>query len=594
MKLRTTILLLALTVGLLAFIFLHERRQPGTREREALATHPYSFSPGDADEIEITRKDDTLRLLSRNGQWTIGQPFEDPADPDLVKQILESIPALEWVEKLERDQLKKEDLKRVGLGDAAIKLIVRSKGAPLAQFSLGAAAPLEGCAYASIAGDKESIFVARTGLPTLLARIDDEWRDPKLVRLKAEDISRFAINAGSGSMEFTREKGRPWRIVKPIQTRGSDDRVNAVITAFLNLKVKPARITTPAPTAGPELPVMTVTLEGPSLARPVVLTFHPNADPTGEVQTEASNREGVFLASAKVNDFWKLQPNHLRDQNLVAIPKDQISSLRIRSQAHAEVVLDKQGENWMLKRFGTVEPANQERVTKLIDSLNTAQVRDFLSDAGTNLETWGLHQPFLSIEWGQEGTTKVLEFGQGAEGVLTARVTDEPFIYRVGTSLLSSIPPDSLRWRGTKILNESIFAARRIIVAEGDRPALTLFHNPDDTSWTGSFAGRDVTSQIDKAKANQLLQKLVEFQVSDWNSDRSSALQALKNPTLTVQLLLKPPGSPDAVNRAVTLTFAPLQPGMDTALYHGRKDQDPDTFLISRDLYHELIKPVVK
>jgi hypothetical protein len=33
---------------------------------------------------------------------------------------------------------------------------------------------------------------------------------------------------------------------------------------------------------------------------------------------------------------------------------------------------------------------------------------------------------------------------------------------------------------------------------------------------------------------------------------------------------------------------------MDTALYNGRKDQDPDTFFISRDIYHELTAPVVK
>lgn len=593
MKLRTTILLLVLTLGLLGYIVLHERRQPTTRERQALQTHPYSFSPTVADEIEITRKDDTLRLLLRNGGWSIGQPFEDPADPDLVKQLLEAVPALEWLESLERDELRKEDLKRAGLGEAAVKVTIRSKGAPLAQFSIGAAAALEGCAYASLAGDKEHIFIARTKLPSLLAKGSDDWRDPKLVRLKAEEITHFVINAGSGIMEFLREKGQPWRIVKPIQTRGSDERINAVINAFLNLKVKPASIAIPAPTAGPDLPLMTATLEGPNLAHPLVMTFHPNADPTGEVQTQVSSREGVFLASAKVNDFWKLQPNHLRDQNLVAIPKDQISALRIRSQANAEVVLDKQGENWMLKRFGSVEAANQERVTKLIDSLNTAQVRDFLSDAGNNLEPWGLHQPFLSIEWGYPGKMKVLEFGQGTEGILTARVTDEPFIYRVGASLLSSIPPDSLRWKGTKIINESIFSVRRIIVAEGDRPATTLFHNPDDTSWTASIAGRDATAQIEKARANQLLQKLVEFQVSDWNSDRASALQALKNPTLTVQLLLQTPGSTDNA-RAVTLTFAPLQPGMDTALYHGRKNQDPDTFLISRDLYHELIKPVVK
>lgn len=596
MKLRTTLILLFATGALLALIGIFESRQPGTREKSALEVRPFASKTAGADEIEIERKGDTLRLLLRNGTWRIGQPFDDAADPDLVKQMLEAIPAVEWVETIKRDDLRREDIKRTGLGDASLKVTLRSKGAPLMQFALGASAALEGCVYASLPQHKDEFHIARTTLPTLLGRTGDEWRDPRLARLKIDDVQQFSINAGTGGMEFSRTPGKGWQIVKPIQTRASDERVNAIISALINLKVKPAKIALPAPTAGPDMPVLNVFFTGPGIAQPLELTLHPNADPSAEVQTQASNREGVFLASAKVGDFWKLQPNHLRDQNLVAVPKDQVTSLRIRSLANAEVVLDKQGETWMLKRFGQVEPANQDRVTKLFDALNAAQVREFLSDSATptNLETWGLHQPLLSIEWQAGGKASVLQFGQGAAGVLTAHVVDEPFVYRVNTSLLNSIPPDSLRWRGTRIISASIFAARRIVLTEGDRPAVSLFHNPDDATWTASIAGRDVTSQLDKSLANQLLQKLVDFQAIDWSSDRSGAIMALRNPSLTIQLLLSTPGSPASEARPVTLSFAPLQPGMDTALYHGRKNEEPDTFLIPRELYHELVKTVVK
>ena len=64
------------------------------------------------------------------------------------------------------------------------------------------------------------------------------------------------------------------------------------------------------------------------------------------------------------------------------------------------------------------------------------------------------------------------------------------------------------RWRGTKVINVSMFSVRRIVVAEGDRPAVTLLYNPDNATWTGSVAGHDVTAQLDRARANKLLQRL--------------------------------------------------------------------------------------
>src|SRR5205814_259597 len=185
----------------LAYIFIQEHRQPTTREKIALDSHPFQFNPTDADEIEIERKDDSLRLLLRNGSWRIGHPFDDPANPDLVKQVLEAVPAPEWVQTIERKDLRKEDLRRTGLGEDAVMITVLRKGALLAQVICGAPAALEGCSYASVSSHQDVIHVAKTTLPALLGRPDEEWRDPTLVRLKPEDIRHFSMNAATGGME---------------------------------------------------------------------------------------------------------------------------------------------------------------------------------------------------------------------------------------------------------------------------------------------------------------------------------------------------------------------------------------------------------
>ena len=62
MKVSTTLVLLLLTGALLVFVFVQERRQPGTSEKIALEAKPFALQPAEADEIEIDHKDGELRL----------------------------------------------------------------------------------------------------------------------------------------------------------------------------------------------------------------------------------------------------------------------------------------------------------------------------------------------------------------------------------------------------------------------------------------------------------------------------------------------------------------------------------------------------
>lgn len=600
MKLRTTILLFVLTAGLAAFIVFWEQNQPATQERLVLQKHPFAVDLRNADSIEIVGADLSVRLIrdrEAGGLWFLNKPVEDRANQELVKQFLESLTSLSWVEKLKKSDMRKEDFKRTGLGEPSTRVTVRQGEEKLVQCFFGAASPVEGTSYASLGEDAEEFHLAKSGVLPLLDKPSDEWRDNRLVRLQLEHVGRFTLSAGTGSMEFAREPKQPWRLIKPIQARASNERVSSVIQALLKMQVKPVRGKLPPPPTDPgqTMPVMKVTFgTGAKSQPPLELTFQPPSAAGAEVVSEVSDRGGAYLAPAKLADFWKLQPNHLRDQSLAQIPADRVSAIRFFGPGFPEVKLNRPGELWTLQRFGKEEPANQARIQRLLEGLNTATVMDFVSDSASNLEPYGLNQPFLTLEWTVEGKTTTLMFGQGNQQVC-AKYVDEPSIFRVNAQMLPSIlPADLVKWRGTRVINANLFSVRRIIVTEGDKPGLTLHYNPDESSWKAELAGADVTDKLDKAGANTLLKQLASFDVSDWSGDRTAAIEALKNPTLTVQVLHLPPGLPDAKPEVKTLTFAPSTPGMVTAVYYGRLNDDPDTFLISRDLYQQLARILVK
>jgi hypothetical protein len=598
MKLRTTILLFLLATGVAAFIVLWEQNQPATPERQMLEKQAFVLDAKKVDTIEIISPEFTLRLnRGTDGVWRMTKPMDDRASQEQVKLLLDGFSTVAWIEKLKKADLRKEDFKRTGLGDASTKVTLRSGEEKVLQCFFGAASPVEGTSYVSLDEKGEDFYLAKSPLQPLLAKAADEWRDTRLVRLGIEHVGRFTLAAGSGSMEFSREPNQPWRLIKPIQARAGNDRVSGVIQALLKMQVKPVRSKTPVPPVDPSqsLPVMKVSLgTGVSGQQPLELTFQPPTTAGAEIVAEVSDRTGTFLAPPKLADFWKLQPNHLRDQNLAQIPTDRVTSIRLSGPAFSEVKLEREGTNWLLNRFGKKEPANLGRIQRLFEGLNTATVLDFLTDAAPSLEPYGLDQPFLTLEWTADGKTTALQFGQGADQVC-AKYASEPSVFKVNPMMLPAIlPPELVKWRSTRIINSSIFEVRRIIVTEGDKPSLTLHYNPDEATWKAELAGADVTEKLDKAGANTLLKLVSSFDVSDWSADRSGAIEALKNPTLTVQVLSVPPGMPDAAPEVHTLTFAPSTQGMSTAVYHGRLNEDPDTFLVSRDLYQQLARILVK
>lgn len=608
MRAKTTILLLILTGGL-AWFALQLAKTP--RAAAGASARLIDFESKDADAIEISGKDQNITLQRRGESWWLTTPVEDRANPMLTGIVLESMKSFESIESIKQDDLGKDGWKRTGLSGNSTKIIVRQGGKKIGVCRIGSRTPVENTIYLAVAKDDsiETVHVVQLPkpgvtqnpdilLPDILSVLQTpagSWRDPALLRLKAASVRRLMFSAGTGIMEFKRAVNAPWELVKPLQTRASDERVNAVLAALLHLEAKPLPKSSETSTAGTDtLPGMRVSIEVDGLKGPIDLALTAASDPAAEIQATASDRPGVFLLPAKAGNIWKLQPNDLRDSRLARIPAEELTAIRIRSIANPEIILNKMGDTWMLTRFGKAESANPERVLSFINEMNAALVREFSADVANNLEPFGLQLPILEVEWRVKDKTTVLKFGQGKDNSVFCQYDHEPFIYRINPLLLGALPTDSLKWAGLNILSVSTLTVKRIIITEGASPPVNLLYDADNATWSGELAGKDITALIDRSKAISLLNRLSNFSVDTWVSDRTAGYEALKNPALTVQLLVTDPLHMDAPPRPRMLIFAPTTAGRLTNSFYGRLDDNPDIFLISRDTYRELVMPVLK
>lgn len=621
MRTRTTLLLILIAAALGTAVFSDRWKLPSSGPQSM--TNPLPFDKAKVDEIIVESPDSTLHLTVTNHFWTVGKPVDDVANPERVDELLAAMESAEWLDHLRRADLSPETWQMTGLEKPMAHIQIRSAGKTTAECWVGNGSAIDGACYLSVPGQaagERDIHVVRTTLPSLLKKPVESWRDDRLIRVPAESVSRIALSNGHGQIEVSRPKPKaPWDLVKPLQTRGHNERINELLAAVLGLKISAVATSNELKTASPS-DALKITLTTPAFEKPVEMTLLTPPDVKGgQTQAVIQHRQhGYTVTSDRLAQLW-VQLNDLRDDHLGRVDAEKVDAVGVRSAIAGEVALRKEGDRWQLQRHGAWEPANGDRIAKLFEALNEHRVKEFVADSAANVEPYGLDKPFIVLSWNETGdrpandvgglktpgksfavspvitTNMVLIFGQDTQGNIFAKYEHEPFIYRVGASILNAVPRDNVRWKATNPVRFSQFALRQIAITLSTNPTVVLDYNPVTAQWSGNRAGTDISAALDRVKADQLADKLGGLTVEDWAQDRTDGTKALQLPAITFQVtLLTEPGNLASPTKTLQLNFAPTVAGTDTALYYGRVNEGPDVFLITRSTLMELIRSPMK
>jgi hypothetical protein len=234
---RRLILLTAVVLVLLAFIFLFERKLPTTAERQSRGTLQWDLPQDRVETIRLERSGQALELQKTGEDWNMVRPESARADSAAVSGLLSELADLKRVEG-EASEARPEDY---GLKPPAAKatLVWTEADAPKVKKSrtleLGIDIPGTDVAAAREA-ESGKIFFVPSSVSAAMKRSADEFKTREIFGASVVDVTGIDVLRGRGQLLLAR-KGGAWWLTAPLTDLADDAAAEGLAGELSGLRV---------------------------------------------------------------------------------------------------------------------------------------------------------------------------------------------------------------------------------------------------------------------------------------------------------------------------------------------------------------------
>ncbi len=464
MNWRTTLVLAAITLGVLAYLRFVEMKQPSTEEAKRQAQNVVTFDRNKINGIVIQNGDEKIEMRRRDNRWRLETPIKDQADNSLIENLLSDLE--NWqkdgtisAKEVEADKSK---LNEYGLNKPKLRLKLIGQDRP-PEILFGKDAALEGKMYVRFENSKET-FLAGQSVRKDIDKKPEEFRDRKLTDLITAQVSRVILKTPAGEMEL-QKKGDHWEIVKPLRARADDQKINDLIAQITTARIQQFVADDhgdlhPYGLAEPRGAITLFTQEDKQ-GQLLQIGSMPEKE-KDQTYVRFASRGFVYTVPKKIDEILSTKPDDLRDRHLVRFDTNVLDRITIDAPDKGKIVLARKGEEWTIANRKNA-PANSGEIRRFIDTVQNERVTKFVEDVASNLPKYGLATPQLQLTFSSFASENTAETKAGEEPFATvafgkvdgdniyARLADEPFVVAVRRGLLDRVSTDPLQWQELSI-----------------------------------------------------------------------------------------------------------------------------------------------
>ena len=318
------------------------------------------------------------------------------------------------------------------------------------------------------------LFAIVGGYAFIVGRYSVPEAQRKLLAVKQDDMAKIDLRYPDREIAIERDKGKPWRLVKPIGAEAEQTAANNLARAIADCAVVRTADEKPDDLErfGLRPPTTTVT----------VTTFDKKTLPAIEVgkttpvgfnaYVRLADSPAVLLTEAVFSSGMNKTVNDLRDRDLMAFKLDDVHKLIIARDNGQALEIDRDGQQWKIVKPAPYA-ADDMAVRMAIGVLVNAKAADFIADAPGNVTQYGLEKPHLTATVVlKNGEQQSMLFGfkqneQGKSGIYVRRGERAP-VYTVAEYVMSSLDKSALDFRDRTVLKADPEAVEAIRVKNSD------------------------------------------------------------------------------------------------------------------------------
>jgi hypothetical protein len=434
--LRTTIGLVVVLGGLLAYIYFVTWKQPadtpGPKQEKVFATL-------EADKIEQlqmkSESGDTSVLKKEKEGWRLTEPVAAAASDTEVSAITSALSGLEMIRVVDE---KAANLNDYGLATPRIEVDFKAAGdKDFRSLLIGQKSPTGGNLFAKRKGD-DKVFLIPAYQEQTFNRATFDLRDKAALHFDRDKVDHIAIDAGGKALELAKS-GNDWSLTKPVKTASDFSAVEGLIGRLMSAQMKSIASDSPSPADlkkyGLDKPAATVSL-GLGSATAALQIGGKAAD--GTLYARDASKPLVMTIDSALADELKKGPDDYRRKDLFSFRAYDGNHLEL-TRGGQTVTFDKiKGssptveDKWQRQGANGAKPvdADKEKMSVFLAKLESVRATGFVDSTAKT----GLDSPALTVY-------AKFEDGKKEERVMFGKSGDAVYASRAGEAGAAKVSP---------------------------------------------------------------------------------------------------------------------------------------------------------
>lgn len=445
MKFKTTFILLAVFLGLLAFVLFF---QPKKKEDAAKEDKLVDLVSGDVRKITLKKEDETISFRKdENGDWFISEPLEAKADNYEVNRLAEDFSSLrvERVVAAESGNPAEYEIPK-----KEVTLWYQDRPQPV-KILIGMENPIDSTLFAKKDDDNRIVLIPGS-LKSIFEKKTFDFRQKDIFKFETGDVAGIRLRAGEIRWEASKNEDE-WFLKSPVVALAKKSRVEDVLNSLSGIRAKEFASEEKTPEEvekfGLKAPEYEATLSLPAKNQEIVFTLHKDGD---KIFATTSLSPKIIVVEGQVLTDLEKKIEDLREKQVVVFNSWEANKIIVKKESLNLTLFKDKYDKWRFEDGDKAE-AEGSKVEGFIRKVENLEAAEFI-DKPSALKDYGLDPAGAEvIIWTNQGEDKAQEFHVllGTEDQekkqLVARNPKLEYLFRVDSGILAEFPKEPKDWK---------------------------------------------------------------------------------------------------------------------------------------------------